>query len=131
MKKKKSKDKPKNMLSDTFLNDKKDFIDGLRKRYDEISHQMIADMDAISPDMHPDEFMRKMTALPLENLTDLWAHQNGKRFCIGKSILARDKVLKLNKKRMEELEKLTNQIEMAEIDFALAKINHLIKKIDE
>lgn len=118
-------------LFDNDVKIKNNTLCELQKRHDDLEKIILSELDSTLVSQPMDEVMQMMTSLPLKNLKDLHDQQKGKRFSISKAILFREKVLKANKFRNEELTNLKNQIEIAKIDVALAKVNSVLDSINK
>jgi hypothetical protein len=127
--------KRKKQSSDIFffndeVSDKHKHLEELRLKYSEISNKIKSDIDSVSVNMPMEELLRRMMSLPLDDLNDLYAAEHGKRLSFTKLNIKREKIVKQNRLREMELNKIKNQISLGEIDVTLAKINSVLKKFD-
>lgn len=121
---KKRRGRPKKFLFNKDVEEKKNILENLQKKHDELNKLITADYDKIKNP--PRNVSQMIEELPIQNLGDAF---NPDKFLLLKAMNERDKILKKNSKREEELKSLKHQIEMAQIEVALAKVNFISESV--
>jgi hypothetical protein len=131
MRKKKIKDTYKLLIpSEEVVQQRKELAE-LKNQYMSVEKSMSTDIDSVAVNVSSvEELATKLQSLPLETLEESCNFDNGKWRSFYKLILEREKIIKKNRKREDELRKLKDKIQITEIDVVLSNINSLIKKLE-
>lgn len=123
---KKPRIKRKKPLFNKDVEAKKIIVDDLQKKHDELN--ALITMDYAKIKNPPRNVMEMIDTLSIQSLGDSFKQD---KFLLLKAMNERDKILKKNNKREEELNSLKHQIEIARIEFALAKVYSVAESVDK
>ncbi len=119
------------MLNDLDLKDKKQELENLKQKEEEVRNDIEELAEEYSLQL-PDiiEASEKINKLPFETLKELYEFESGERKPYKKMVDIRAKLEEKRKKELNKLDSINADITMSKIDILLSEIESFSKKLD-